>query len=351
MSKIGRRTLIKAGLTTALTASTGLSAAFTATTAPAGVKKRPALRRKPIRAVDEVRAHLTGPIASIATPFNRDGSVDYQGLRNLIDFDIQAGSKTMLLTAGDSHYLCLSDDEIAEITRVTVEHTAGRAMVVSADRYHSTDRAVEFGKFAKDAGADVHMCMPPNWGPSCTESLLAEHYAAVAKHIPVMIVTNVFIKQGADFGLETVRLALAKSKNIVAIKDDMVGPFAQELGLLAHDRCALFAGGQKKNHLNMHPFGVDGYLSTFIQIKPKISHDYWAAIQANDMKTAWKITNDIDVPFFKHIMTLTGGWNAAIHAIHELTHIAKRYRRKPYYSFNDEEMDQLKDFLVKNSML
>ena len=60
---------------------------------------------------------------------------------------------------------------------------------------------------------------------------------------------------------------------------------------------------------------------------------------------------DVDVPFFKHIMALTGGWNAGIHAIHELAHIAKRYRRKTYYSLNDEEMAQLKDFLVKNSML
>ena len=51
---------------------------------------------------DEVRAHLMGPISSIRTPFKQDGNVDYDGLRNVIDFDLAAGSKTVLLTVGPS---------------------------------------------------------------------------------------------------------------------------------------------------------------------------------------------------------------------------------------------------------
>ena len=91
---------------------------------------------------DEVREHLTGPFPSIRMPFNEDGSVDYEGLRHEIDFIIAAGSKTILLTAGDSHYMCLSDEEIAQVTRTTCEHTRGQAMVVAADRWYSTSRAV-----------------------------------------------------------------------------------------------------------------------------------------------------------------------------------------------------------------
>ena len=68
---------------------------------------------------DEIRACLTGPFPSIRMPFNEDGSVDYDSLRHEIDFIIAAGSKTVLLTAGDSHYMCLSDEEIAQVTRVT----------------------------------------------------------------------------------------------------------------------------------------------------------------------------------------------------------------------------------------
>ena len=33
------------------------------------------------RSVDEIRECLTGPVASLNTPFSRDGSVDFGGLR------------------------------------------------------------------------------------------------------------------------------------------------------------------------------------------------------------------------------------------------------------------------------
>ena len=192
---------------------------------------------------DEVRAHLTGIISSIATPFNRDGSVDYDGLRNQIDFVLAGGSRTVLLTAGDSHYICMSEAEIAEVTRVTCEHTAGRGMVVAADRYYDTRRSVAFASFAKELGADVLMVLPPNWGPSCTVETMVEHYGEVSRTMPVMIVTGAFSAQGAEFGLEVIDRTLDRFENVVAIKDDMCGDFARRLCLVAHERVAVFAGG------------------------------------------------------------------------------------------------------------
>lgn len=89
---------------------------------------------------DEIRAALTGPIWSIYMPFLRDGGIDYAGLRQQIDFIIAAGCKTVLLTAGDSHLIILSDQEITDVTKATIGHCAGRAMVVVAARYYGTPR-------------------------------------------------------------------------------------------------------------------------------------------------------------------------------------------------------------------
>jgi len=38
----------------------------------------------------------------------------------------------VVLTAGDSHLIVLSDNEIEELTRKTIEYVDGRAMVVAA---------------------------------------------------------------------------------------------------------------------------------------------------------------------------------------------------------------------------
>src|SRR3989304_492218 len=95
---------------------------------------------------EEMRRNLSGPVPSIRMPFNADGSIDFKGLRNYIDFVINAGSKTVMLTAGDSQYFALTDDEVAEVTKVVTEHTAGRAMVIAADRMWWTGKTIEFTK-------------------------------------------------------------------------------------------------------------------------------------------------------------------------------------------------------------
>ena len=122
---------------------------------------------------DRVREALTGPMTSISTPFNKDGTVDHDGLRRTLDFNIEAGSKTMLLTAGDSNFIAMSDAEIAEVSKTVVDHTAERAMVVTADRHFHTRQAVGFAKYAAEIGSDVHMVLPPDWASSCTLGDLA----------------------------------------------------------------------------------------------------------------------------------------------------------------------------------
>src|SRR5258706_3949067 len=168
---------------------------------------------------NEIRAALTGTIFSICTPFFRDGSIDYVGLSQQIDWIIAAGAGTVLLTAGDSHYIILSDQEIADVTRAVIEHTAKRALVVVAARTYGTPQAIEFAKFARGLGADVFMVLPPDWGSSSTPETLTEHYASVAEHIPVMLVTNVFIPRGLEFGLRTLRLCLDQVVDLVEIND------------------------------------------------------------------------------------------------------------------------------------
>lgn len=299
----------------------------------------------------DVRHHLTGPVMSMQTPFDSDGNVDYDGVRAVIDASLAGGSRTIMLTAGDSHYDCLGDEEIAELTRVTCRHTAGRGMVIVADRYHATTRAIAFAEFAKEARADVVMCLPPDWGHSCVPVSLAEHYAAVGKVMPVMIVTNRFSQRGAQFGLEAIDRALDLSDNIVAIKDDMCGTFAHDLCLLAHERCAIIAGGMKRNHMNMWPYGGTGYLSAFVTYNPAVSSAYWRAVEATDIPAAVKIIREKENPWLEHLKATPGGLDAAIHGMLELLGLAKRYRRRPYHTISDEQLQKLADGLRELELL
>jgi 4-hydroxy-tetrahydrodipicolinate synthase len=299
---------------------------------------------------EEVREALTCPIASVPTLFLRDGSIDFDGVRNYIDFTIAGGTKTILITYGDSLYSLLSDREIAEMTRVVVEHTASRALVVAADGIWATPQEIEFAEYARGVGADVLMVLPPDWAVSCTAETFVEHYAAIAQHIPVMVVTNVFARRQA-LGLEVLVTLRDEVEGIVAIKDDVGGDFVRKMCLLVHDHWAVFAGGQKQNHLDIVPYGCDGYLSTFIQFKPSVAQEYWTATQTGDWGRARDIISTYDMPYFDFVIGLPGGFDAGIHGVLELFGIAQRWRRKPYYTLNDEDMDRLADFFRQKSLL
>lgn len=300
--------------------------------------------------LDDVRAALTGTVSSLHIPFRRDGAIDYDGLRGVIDHAIAAGSGTMLLTYGDSLYSLLTDDEVADVTKVVVQHTARRAMVVAADRIWWTGKEVEFARYCREVGADMLMVLPPDWAASCTVPTLVAHYKAVAAEIPVMLVTNLF-RRSSGLAFETMKILMDEAPNVLAVKDDLVGEFARKMALLVHDRWAVLSGGQKQNHLDLLPYGCDGYMSTFLHFKPEIAQAYWQAIQAQDWAKATQIIQTYDMPYFDHIIGMTGGFDAGFHATLELFGRAQRWRRAPYHSATDAEVAKLADVMKSLKLL
>ncbi|MYC96725.1 MAG: dihydrodipicolinate synthase family protein [Caldilineaceae bacterium SB0661_bin_32] len=299
-----------------------------------------------MRSPQELRSLLTGPVMSVHTPFTRDGEIDYGSLRGLVDRGIDAGSTTMLLTYGDSLYSLLTDDEVAEVTRVVAEQTAGRAAVVAADRIWWTGKTVEFGRYAREVGADMLMVLPPDWAGSCTADTFVAHYGAVAAEIPVMVVTNVF-SRSHELGLEVLRRLRDEVPGVVAIKDDLVGVFARKMALLLHGHWAIISGGQKQNHFDLIHYGCDGYLSTFVTFAPQVTQAYWQAVQAAQWKEAARIIRDYDMPYFDYVLNVVGGFDAAVHGTYELFGLAQRWRRPPYHSLTDEQMEALSQLFVE----
>ena len=298
-----------------------------------------------MRSSEELRSLLSGPVMSVHTPFMRDGAIDYDSLRGLVDRGIEAGSTTMLLTYGDSLFSLLTDDEVAVVTKVVAEQAAGRAAVVAADRIWWTGKTVEFARYARDVGADVLMVLPPDWAGSCTVDSFVAHYAAVAAEIPVMVVTNVFSRSQA-MGLEVLGRLRDETPGVIAIKDDLVGAFARKMALLLYGHWAIISGGQKQNHFDLIHYGCDGYLSTFVTFAPQITQRYWQAVQTEDWVEAARIIREYDMPYFDYVLSVKGGFDAALHGTFEHFGLSQRWRRPPYHSLTDEQMDELSQLFV-----
>lgn len=293
---------------------------------------------------DELRAALSSPIPSLRTPFTVAGEVDWDGVRSQVDFDIAGGARTIMITWGDSLHSLLTDDEVAQLAKTVVEHSAGRAKVIAADNMWATPKAVAYAEYCATIGADLLMLLPPNWAGSATPESLVTHFEACGAHLPTMVVTA-FFKQGVmppvPACMDLIHRLHTEAPNVVAIKDDLLGDLGVGICSTVRPQWVVVSGGLMRNHTLQAPWGVDGYLSLFMSFKPQIAWQYFDAISAGDYDAAWRVMRDVEAPLWEYMSRAAGGTTAIGHGISELCGISSRHLRRPYHTLSDEEMDEL----------
>jgi 4-hydroxy-tetrahydrodipicolinate synthase len=300
---------------------------------------------------EEIREMLSGPVPSISTPFLKNGDIDYKTLSSMIHFYIDSEIKTVILTPGDSLYFCLSDAEIAELTRFTAQETSRKIMLIAGDLNASTNFAMKFAEYSKQVGVDLYITMPANWCNSITPETCSDHYVAVAEIMPTMILTCALMPMGDANALKTLEMSMDKSSGIAAIKDDYCGAFSRKMSLLCYERLAIIAGGQKQNHMNILPYGVDGYLSMYARFKPEIAWKYWDAITRKDIPAAVNIISKYDLSFIDKIRSFEGGFDVGIRAAMEVFGISKCWRRKPFRSADDKDIGVMREFFEQLQLI
>lgn len=300
---------------------------------------------------EETRQRLTGFVPSFHTIFDRDGAIDWDGCRRFIEFLIEAGSQSIMITPGDSLYALLSDQEVVDINRLVVEQTAGRALVIAAAKHWWTGQSVEYAKTMREVGADLLITPVPDWATSHTPDSLEAHYTAVAQYMPVMLLTPQLICWGLDTALATTRRLRDRVPQIVAAKEDWFGEFGRKFSLEVHGHWSIIGGGEKENHMNAYPYGIDGYLSTFVKFLPRVTHQYWHAIQHNDLADATKVIAEYDMPWFDFAATFPDEYDSALRGAMELFGAGARWRRPPFHNLTDAEMERLRGFLEQRGWL
>ena len=300
--------------------------------------------------LDDFRHQTTGPVVSINTPFLQNDDLDYQGLRNFIEFVIDAGVRTILYTPGDSLYAVLTEAEIAELTAFTATAIDKRAMFIAGSGVWSTRQTAAFGRYAADVGADAMIVAPAERQMTVEE--LVTYYSTVSDTIPCFILSAGLASVGLQDALRTVEILVDKVPGIVGMKEDYGPEFIRKACLIAHGKWALFAGGQKQTHMDMLPYGCDGYMSTFAKFKPDIARTYWSAIEDNDLDKAVGVIERHDMPLFQFLYSaFPAGGDAGQHALLELFGICDRWRRKPLPDLADEDMEKLKAYLIETSLI
>lgn len=135
-------------------------------------------------------ARYTGIWPVAPTPFNDDGTLDLEGMKRALDCLIDQGADGICILANFSEQFLISDAERETLTRLCLEHVAGRVPMIVTISHYATQIAVERAQLAKDLGADIVMMMPPYHGALLkgNASQTYEQFRAVGEvGIPIMV--------------------------------------------------------------------------------------------------------------------------------------------------------------------
>lgn len=158
-----------------------------------------------------------GAIVAIVTPF-KNGKVDEEGLRRLIEEQIAAGTDGIAPCGTTGESTTLSHEEHDRVIEITIDAVKKRVPVIAGTGSNSTAEALRLTRHAWEAGADGALMVCPYYNRPTQEGLYL-HFRKIAEEVPIpIIVYNIPGRTGTNL-LPGTLARLAKLPNIVGVKE------------------------------------------------------------------------------------------------------------------------------------
>ena len=232
---------------------------------------------------------MHGSMVAIVTPMLEDGSLDYPGLKNLLDWHVTEGTDGIVIVGTSGESPTVSVEEHCELIRVTVDHIDGRIPVIAGTGGNSTREAIELTEFAKKVGADASLQVVPYYNKPTQEGMY-QHFKTIAEKVDLpVILYNVPGRTVADLAGETT-VRLAGVPGIIGIKDatgnlERGSILLAELKAAGHADFAVLSGDDLSAILLMF-MGGKGNISVTANVAPRLMHELCAAAIADDVAKA-----------------------------------------------------------------
>ena len=231
---------------------------------------------------------FTGAGVAIVTPMHPDGSINYDKLGELIDWQIDAGTDSIVICGTTGESACMTDNEHVDCIAYAVKRTAGRVPVIAGAGSNDTSYACELSREAKKLGADALLQVTPYYNKTSQRGLVA-HFTAIADatDLPV-ILYNVPSRTGVNLLPATCRI-LSEHPRIAALKAAS-GNISQiaETRALCGDELVVYSGNDDQI-VPILSLGGKGVISVLSNVMPKETHDICARFFAGDVAGSAKL--------------------------------------------------------------
>ncbi len=214
---------------------------------------------------------MRGCATALVTPFRKDGSIDDECFRTLVERQIRGGVKLLVPCGTTGESVTMSESERLLVIRMTVEvaHRM-KAKVIAGTGSNNTAATIDFTRKAREAGADAALIVAPYYNKPTQDGLLA-HFSEIAKSVkgfPIMLY-NVPGRTSSNISADTTIKLVERFEHIVATKEAS-GNFSQVMEIISNrPRNFKVFSGDDATALPFISLGGDGLVSVCSNQMPK----------------------------------------------------------------------------------
>lgn len=251
-------------------------------------------------------ARIQGAYTAMVTPMNADGSVDYEGFRSNVQFQLKSGIDGLVPLGTTAETPTLDEHEEDEIIRIVMEEVKGfekkcgkKIPVILGSGSNNTRDAVRYAERAQAAGADYALVVTPYYNKPSDEGVF-RHFEAVSKVGIPIVIYNIQGRTGKNISTPLLE-RISMLPNMAGVKEAS-GNISQMMEVIEKikGRNPDFSvmSGDDGLTLPLIACGGDGVISVATNLIPSLMAEFVHDCLAGNFESARKMQFRLQ-PFFR----------------------------------------------------
>ena len=229
-----------------------------------------------------------GAATAIVTPFNPDGSINFEKYGELIDWQIESGIDAIVAVGTTGENATLSGEEHRKLMDFAAKRIGGRVPLICSTGSNDTAYGAETSKAAEEAGADALLLVTPYYNKT-TQAGLIKHYEKILENVSIpAILYHIPGRTGMSVSVETFK-ELSKHPLVAGVKEASGSvSFAARLIDVCGDELPVYSGNDDLT-VPIMSLGGKGVISVLSNVLPRETHEICRLCLENDFKAAARL--------------------------------------------------------------
>lgn len=291
---------------------------------------------------------LKGVFAPITTPFEHDGTVAYEALKDNMKMYSTSGINGYLALGSNGENKSLTNSEKEKVLQIIIDNKGPCQIVMAGCIFESTIEAIRFAKKSEELGADFITILPPSYFKSqMSDAVLIRFFTDIASSVstPCLIYNAPQFSGGLIISVDVIK-EVSKHPNIVGMKDSSSGNIDKYL--MAVDKSFDVMAGSVNFFFNALLMGATGGVISLANVFPSLTVELYNYGANLEMKKGIELNKKM-LKLNKSISGKSGV--AGVKAAMDLVGLYGGDPRLPLLPVKEEDLEILKNFIRKEKLI